>query len=117
MCGNTVATGLGSVVICEQIRILNDSIWLPRIRLTLFQSHDDIGRVGLRVEVCTVLVVPEELVLDLLQFLCPTQGGCVQRGTVVVDKALDEERVIIDESVNWSFPAGREPSNVDSRDQ
>lgn len=66
--------------------------------LTLFESQQDGGVVGVAAEVASALAVPEELVLPELQLLGPAQPPGPQRGLVQVQQAADHEGVVVQEA-------------------
>lgn len=82
---NTVATRFGTVMV-------------------VFQTHHHIRGVRVRIVVRIVDVIPEQAVLGLLQFACPSQHGHIATNQIIVQQSANEEGVIVEKTVYWRGP-------------
>lgn len=108
MGGYTVSTRFGSIVVLTKFREIRYCwrVYLKAIPLTFLESHNNIGCILLREEIRSVSLVPEKLVLGVLQRLCPMQYIYVECSFVVVQQALDEERIVIKEPIDLRSATG-----------
>lgn len=75
--------------------------------LTLLQLQQYCAVTGITAEVASTLIIPEQRVLPELQLLSPLQPLSVQRGLIQVQRATNDEGIVIEEARDRRRSAGR----------